>query len=216
MIDVGLIEDDAPARKMLSEWISQTNNFRCVGDYGSAETALKQLPSAKPNVVLVDIKLPEMNGTECVRRLKYLLPTTQCVMLTVYEDSNHIFEALAAGASGYLLKDTPLDEVLSAVENVFNGGAPMSSNIARRVVQFFQQSQAETSEDERLSPRESEVLNLLARGYLYKEIAESLGIRLRTVNTYVYRIYEKLHVRSRSQAVAKYANIPGRFPNKTE
>jgi DNA-binding NarL/FixJ family response regulator len=216
MIDVGIIEDDAPARKMLSEWISQAKNFRCVGDYDSAETAIKQLPAAKPNVVLVDIQLPEMNGTECVRRLKYLLPTTQCVMLTVYEDSNHIFEALAAGASGYLLKDTPLDEVLFAVENVFNGGAPMSSNIARRVVQFFQQSQSEVSEDERLSPREGEVLNLLARGYLYKEIAESLGIKLRTVNTYVYRIYEKLHVCSRSQAVAKYANIPGRFPNKKE
>ncbi len=216
MIDVGIIEDDAPARKMLSEWISQAKDFRCVGDYGSAESALKQLPSARPNVVLVDIKLPEMNGTECVRRLKYLLPTIQCVMLTVYEDSNHIFEALAAGASGYLLKDTPLDEVLSAVENVFNGGAPMSSNIARRVVQFFQQSQTETSDDKRLSPRESEVLNLLARGYLYKEIAESLGIKLRTVNTHVYRIYEKLHVCSRSQAVAKYANIPGRFPDKKE
>lgn len=214
MIDIGIIEDDVPARKMLSDWILQTKNFRCVGDYGNAEIALKYLPVAKPNVVLVDINLPEMNGTEFVRRMKHLLPTTQCVMLTVYEDSNHIFDALAAGASGYLLKDTPLDEVLTAVENVFNGGAPMSSNIARKVVQFFQQSQPTTSEDEQLSPRESEVLNLLARGYLYKEIAESLGIKLRTVNTYVYRVYEKLHVCSRSQAVAKYANIPGRFPDK--
>jgi DNA-binding NarL/FixJ family response regulator len=214
MIDIGIIEDDVPARKMLSDWILQTKNFRCVGDYGNAEIALKHLPVAKPNVVLVDINLPEMNGTEFVRRMKHLLPTTHCVMLTVYEDSNHIFDALAAGASGYLLKDTPLDEVLTAVENVFNGGAPMSSNIARKVVQFFQQSQPSTSEDEQLSPRESEVLNLLARGYLYKEIAESLGIKLRTVNTYVYRVYEKLHVCSRSQAVAKYANIPGRFPDK--
>jgi len=210
MIDVGIIEDDAPARKMLSDWILQTENFRCVGVYGNAEMALKHLPSVKPNVVLVDINLPEMNGTECVRRLKHLLPMAQCVMLTVYEDSNHIFEALAAGASGYLLKDTPLDEVLAAIENVFNGGAPMSSNIARKVVQFFQLSQPGASEDEQLSPRESEVLDLLARGYLYKEIADSLGIKLRTVNTYVYRIYEKLHVRSRSQAVAKYAIIPGR------
>ncbi|HEY3763194.1 MAG TPA: response regulator transcription factor [Verrucomicrobiae bacterium] len=214
VIDVGIIEDDALARKMLSDWILQEKDFRCVGDYGDAESALKHLASARPHVVLVDINLPEMNGTECVRRLRHLLPTAQCVMLTVYEDSDHIFQALAAGASGYLLKDTPLSEVLLAVENVFNGGAPMSSNIARKVVQFFQLSQSNTPEDERLSTRESEVLNLLARGFLYKEIAESLGIKLRTVNTYVYRIYEKLHVCSRSQAVAKYANIPGRFANK--
>lgn len=173
MIDVAIIEDDVSARGILVDWVRHANDFRCVTGCGSAESALKDLPALKPGVVLVDINLPDMNGTECVRRLKVLLPKTQFVMLTVYEDTNHIFDALAAGASGYLLKETPLDEVLAAVKNVHEGGSPMSSHIARKVVQFFQRRHLPSHENEKLSPREVEVLNLLAQGYLYKEIAEA-------------------------------------------
>jgi DNA-binding NarL/FixJ family response regulator len=144
-----------------------------------------------------------------VRRLKPLLPETQFVMLTVYEDSEHIFNALAAGASGYLLKRMPREELLAALKDVHAGGSPMTSNIARKVVQSFQRLGSPTSDGEDLSPREREVLGLLARGYLYKEIAELLLISVPTVNTYIRRIYEKLHVRSRSQAVAKFTHVSG-------
>jgi DNA-binding NarL/FixJ family response regulator len=152
----------------------------------------------------MDINLPGMSGVECVRQLKPLLPTTQFVMLTVYEDSDHIFNALTAGAAGYLLKQTPRAELVAAIEEVHRGGSPMTSNIARKVVQSFQQTGPSPREMENLSPREQEVLDLLARGFLYKEIAESLTLSVPTVNTYIRRIYEKLQVRSRAQAVAKY------------
>ena len=180
-----------------------------MSEHGSAESALAALPSAKPEVVLMDINLPGLNGIECVRQLKPLLPVTQFLMLTVYEDADHIFNALMVGATGYLLKQTPRNELLAALKQVHEGGSPMTSNIARKVVQSFQrQSPAGDTDDVELSPREAEVLELLARGYLYKEIAEALAISLPTVNTYIRRIYEKLHVRSRAQAVAKYAHIP--------
>ena len=148
-----------------------------------------------------------MTGIECVRQLKSLLPETQFVMVTVYQDTHHIFMALAAGASGYLLKKTPQDELIAALRQVHAGGSPMSSNIARKVVQAFQQPGAYSPEMDDLSPRQWEVLELLARGYLYKEIAESLGMSVFTVNTYLRRIYEKLHVHSRSQAMAKYTRL---------
>ena len=209
-IKVSIIEDDAPAREILAEWIRRAEGFSCVSDHGSAEQALAALPTKKPSVVLMDINLPGMNGIECVRRLKPLLPDTQFVMLTVYEDADHIFDALSAGASGYLLKQTPRAELLNALKEVHAGGSPMTSNIARKVVQSFQQSQAASRGLAELSPREQEVLELLARGFLYKEIADALAISVPTVNTYIRRIYEKLHVRSRAQAVAKYTHIPGR------
>jgi DNA-binding NarL/FixJ family response regulator len=208
-IAVSIIEDDAPARGILADWIRRTQGFRCIGVHGSGESALATLPAEKPTVVLMDINLPGMNGIECVRRLKPLLPDTQFVMLTVYEDAEHIFNALAAGASGYLLKRMPRAELLAALKDVHAGGSPMTSNIARKVVQSFQQAGAQLSETEDLSPREREVLELLARGYLYKEIAEALQISVPTVNTYIRRIYEKLHVRSRSQAVAKFTHVHG-------
>jgi DNA-binding NarL/FixJ family response regulator len=207
-IAVSIIEDDAPARGILAEWIRRTQGFRCAGAHGSGEAALATLPAEKPMVVLMDINLPGMNGIECVRRLKLLLPDTQFVMLTVYEDADHIFNALAAGASGYLLKRMPRAELLAALKDVHAGGSPMSSNIARKVVQSFRRAGADASNSEDLSPREREVLELLARGYLYKEIADSLGIGVATVTTYIRRIYEKLHVRSRAQAVAKYTHLP--------
>jgi len=207
-IAVSIIEDDAPAREILANWIRRAEGFRLVSEHGNAESALEALPSQKPGVVLMDINLPGLNGIECVRRLKPLLPETQFVMLTVYEDADHIFNALAAGATGYLLKQTPRSELVAALKQVHAGGSPMTSNIARKIVQSFQQKPPPPSEDAELSPREGEVLELLARGYLYKEIADTLNISLPTVNTYIRRIYEKLHVRSRSQAVAKYAHLP--------
>lgn len=208
-ITVSLIEDDQHARKILAGWIKRTDGFRLVSEHATAEQALEEMPPHKPAVVLSDINLPGMNGIECVRQLKQLLPQTQFVMLTVYEDADHIFQALTAGATGYLLKQTPRGELIAALQLVHAGGSPMTINIARKVVQSFQAKPTVTVEgDADLSSREREVLDLLARGYLYKEIADTLNIALATVNTYIRRIYEKLHVRSRAQAVAKYAHIP--------
>jgi DNA-binding NarL/FixJ family response regulator len=208
-ISVSIIEDDSQTREILSDWIRRTDGFRLVGQHGSAESALAALPQENPTVVLTDINLPHLNGIECVRRLKALLPETQFIMLTVYEDADHIFHALAAGATGYLLKQTPRNELLAALQQVHKGGSPMTSNIARKVVQSFQlHPHPSVADSAELSPREKEVLDLLTRGYLYKEIAESLSISLPTVNTYIRRIYEKLHVRSRAQAVAKFTHIP--------
>jgi DNA-binding NarL/FixJ family response regulator len=208
-ISVAIVEDDVPAREILAGWIRNAEGFRCAGEFDDAETALAKLPHEKPSVVLFDINLPGMNGIECVRRLKPRLPETQFLMVTVYEDANHIFNALSAGASGYLLKQMRRSELLDALKDVHAGGSPMSSQIARKVVQSFRRNETENDgETVELSPREREVLELLARGYLYKEIAEMLKISVQTVNTYIRRIYEKLHVRSRAQAVAKYANLP--------
>jgi len=206
-IAVSIVEDDAQARKILAGWISRTSGFRLAGEWGDAESALGGLRDKPPNVVLMDINLPGISGVEAVKTLKPSMPDTQFVMLTVYEDADHIYNALAAGATGYLLKQTSRDELLGAVQAVHHGGSPMTSNIARKVVQSFKQTAAPISPGEELSPREQEVLELLARGYLYKEIAERLNISVATVNTYVRRMYEKLHVRSRGQAVAKYAHL---------
>jgi DNA-binding NarL/FixJ family response regulator len=208
VISVAIVEDDSQARKILAGWIGHAPGFRLVGDWGDAEHALESLPAKKPDVVLMDINLPGMSGVEAVHKLKPTLPQTQFVMLTVYEDADHIYDALAAGATGYLLKETPRQELLGAVEDVHRGGSPMTSNIARKVVQSFGPSRTASNEADALSPREQEVLDLLACGYLYKEIAERLNISVPTVNTYVRRMYEKLHVRSRAQAVAKYSNLP--------
>ena len=205
-IAVALVEDDDEARKILAGWIQHAAGFRLAGDWRDAESALLHLPEKKPDVVLMDINLPGMSGVEAVRRLKPALPATQFVMLTVYEDADHIYDALAAGATGYLLKQTPRRELLNSLEQVHRGGSPMTSNIARKVVQSFGQAR-HNAESELLSPREQEVLELLARGYLYKEIADRLNISGPTVNTYVRRMYEKLHVRSRAQAVAKYTHL---------
>jgi DNA-binding NarL/FixJ family response regulator len=205
-IAVCIVEDDPHARKTLSDWISRASGFRLAGKWGDAESALAPLEATKPHVVLMDINLPGMSGVDAVRKMKPALPGVQFLMLTVYEDEDHIYKALAAGATGYLLKQTPRDELLAALRDVHNGGSPMTSNIARKIVQAFRQApQAEAAEDG-LSPREHEVLDMLTQGYLFKEVADRLNISVHTVNTYVRRIYEKLHVRSRAQAVAKYAH----------
>jgi DNA-binding NarL/FixJ family response regulator len=209
-VTVAIIEDDAPNREIWAEWVNRSQEFQCIKQFGSVEAALPVLPELQPRIVLSDINLPGLSGIEGVRKLKPLMPNTQFVMLTVYEDADHIFEALAAGATGYMLKDTKRSQLLEALKEVHAGGSPMSANIARKVVQSFQQSAAQPmasaglSEAENLSPREREVLDLLAQGLLYKEISEKLGVSLPTVNTYIRRIYEKLQVRSRAQAVARY------------
>jgi DNA-binding NarL/FixJ family response regulator len=208
-ITVSIVEDDAPARAILNDWICRADGFKCIGVHEHAEAALAALPQENPSVVLMDINMPGISGIECVRRLKPQMMKTQFMMLTVYEDAEHIFKALSSGASGYLLKRTPRADLLAAIKDVFAGGSPMSSNIARKIVQSFQRfNNTSPSAPENLSPREREVLELLARGFLYKEIADSLHISGPTVNTHIRRIYEKLHVRSRSQAVAKFTHIP--------
>ncbi len=217
-IAVCIVEDDAPAREILADWVRHSSGFKCVGTHASVEEALEHLPAEKPSVVLMDINLPGMSGIEGVRHLKPMLPETQFLMLTVYEDADHVFEALAAGATGYLLKQTPRSELLASIKDILGGGSPMTSNIARRVVQAFHREDATVPESAKLSQREREVLELLARGYLYKEITDSLNVSRGTLNTYIRRTYEKLHVRSRSQAVAKFShfslNDPGNRPAK--
>ena len=199
-----MVEDDRSTRELLAEWFSEAADFICVGGYGDVETALVDLPKQTPDVILLDVNLPGISGVEGARRLKLLLPQTQIVMLTVYEDSEHVFAALAAGAAGYLLKETPRDEILEAVRDVRAGGSPMSGHIARKVVQFFQNAHPAPEIKTGLSARELEVLQLLARGHLYKEIADSMQLSLHTVTTYIRRVYEKLHVRSRTEAVSWY------------
>lgn len=204
-IEVSIVEDDPHARKILAAWVGHEAGFLLVGDWGSAESALAPLQEKKPHVVLMDINLPGMSGVEAVGRLKPALPETQFVMLTVYEDTDHIYNAMAAGATGYLLKETTREDLIAALQDVHRGGSPMTSNIARKVVQSFRQSPVPAAAAEALSHREQEVLDMLTEGYLFKEVADRLNISVHTVNTYVRRIYEKLHVRSRAQAVAKYA-----------
>jgi DNA-binding NarL/FixJ family response regulator len=207
-ITVAIVEDDPSARGILAGWIDSAGKFRCVGQHGSAASALATLPVQSPDVVLMDINLPDLLGIECVRQLKPQMPGTQFVMVTVYGDSEHIFDALAAGASGYLLKRLSRADLLAALEEVHRGGSPMSSSIARRVVQFFRSpAQASAVELESLSPREVEVLHLLAEGYVNKEIADRLAISAPTVATYIRRIYEKLQVHSRAAAIGKFSSL---------
>ena len=208
---VSIVEDDEPTRRILTDVIAGAPELEFVSHYGDTATAAEHLPADRPDVVLMDINVPPTNGVECVSRLKPKLPTTQFLMLTVYEDADHIFAALAAGATGYLLKSTRRAELLAAIAQITAGGSPMSSGIARKVVQSFAPASAGAapSELEGLSPREQSVLALLTKGYLYKEIADSLGVSGPTVSTYVRRIYEKLQVHSRSQAVAKFIGRRG-------
>ena len=206
IIRVSIVEDDNRVRDSLGRLIDRAPGFSCVSKHPSAEDALRDLPPHRPNVVLMDINLGGMSGVDCVRLLKEILPEVQVMMLTVYENTDHIFSALAAGASGYLLKQTPPDELLAAIQELSRGGSPMSSHIARKVVASFQAPAPAVASREtaNLSPREREVLDLLAKGFLYKEIGEALGIGYDTVHTHIRRVYEKLHVRSRAQAVAKH------------
>src|SRR5205809_7303850 len=171
-ITVSIVEDNEQLRGTLARVLNRAEGLRCLSQYGDAESALEGLARDRPDVVLMDINLPGMNGVECVRRLKQLAPAIQVIMLTVYEDTENIFKALTAGASGYLLKRTPRAEVLDAIREVYRGGSPMTTHIARKVVQSFQQTGVSTQQTESLSPREQEVLDCLSTGFLYKEIAD--------------------------------------------
>lgn len=203
-IRVSIVEDEARVRRNLARLIDASSGFACVSQHASAEDALETLPGARPDVALMDINLPGISGVACVPKLKLILPDLQIIMLTVYENTDHIFQALAGGASGYLLKQTPPDELLAAIQEVHRGGSPMTGHIARKVVQAFQQAPAAETETANLTPREREVLDYLAKGFLYKEIADAIGISYDTVHSHIRRIYEKLHVRSRTEAVAKH------------
>ncbi len=203
-ITVSIVEDNRGTRESLKELLARANSLRCVGAHPTGEEALRQLPGEKPDVVLMDINLPGMSGIECVARLKTQAPRTQVLMLTTYEESDLIFESLRSGASGYLLKNMAPSELVQAIEQVHAGGAPMSMQIARKVVAHFQQIKSPASEVEKLTRREQEILALLARGYYYKEIAEQLGISLSTVRAHLHAVYEKLHVQSRTEAVVKF------------
>jgi DNA-binding NarL/FixJ family response regulator len=198
------VEDDAQVRQSLANILKRGPGVACVGEHGNAEEAVREIPRVQPKVVLMDINLPGMSGVDCVRRLSELAPKTQVVMLTVYDNTEAIFNSLAAGASGYLLKPISSAQLLSAVRDVYGGGVPMTSDIARKVLQTFKQPAPATFDADNLSAREQEVLDFLAKGYLYKEIADQLSISYGTVHTYIERIFKKLHVRSRAQAVAKY------------
>jgi DNA-binding NarL/FixJ family response regulator len=203
-IRVSLVEDHEDVRDNIAGYLNAADGFKCVSSYPSGEEALARLPADAPDVVLMDINLGGISGIDCVRQLKPLLPKSQIVMLTVFEDADLIFSALAAGASGYLLKRMPPAQLLEAILEVHGGGAPMSASIARKVVQSFQSGRSPGEQDAELSTREREVLNGLAEGYVYKQIADQLGVSIHTLRNYIRRIYEKLHVHTRSQAVAKY------------
>jgi DNA-binding NarL/FixJ family response regulator len=204
-IRVTIVENERSVRRELVSLITESKGYECVGAYGSGEQALKEIPkSPTPDVVLMDINLGSMSGIVCTYLLKELSPDLQIVMLTVYNDQKQIFEALKMGANGYLLKRTPGPEILRAIEDVHRGGAPMSSNIARQVVRSFRVQSAPKTLEVTLSTREKEVLALVAKGYINKEIAGTIGLAEETVNGYLKHIYNKLHVRSRTEAAMKY------------
>jgi DNA-binding NarL/FixJ family response regulator len=206
---VSIVEDHEPLRQIMAEWIGQAPDMKLGRTYPDAESALADLPHHPADVVLMDINLPGLNGIECVRQLKALLPATQFVMVTVYMDADRIFKALAAGATGYLLKRSSHTELLQAIREVAAGGSPMSRNIARLIVEKFHAgpTQSPDMDMERLSERELDVLRLLARGQVYKEIATELNLSFHTIHTLVRRIYEKLHVHTRRDAVARFHQV---------
>ena len=203
-IQIAIVEDEKTVRDGLKLLIDGTEGYKCVALYPNAEEALQGIFDVTPDVVLMDIHLPGMSGIECVRRLKKEDADFQIVMLTVYEDDEEIFKSLAAGAHGYILKKTPPAKLLEAISEVYNGGSPMSSQIARRVVDFFQTKEVGSEQTEKLTDREQEILSFLSKGYRYKEIADVLCISIETVRTHIRNIYEKLHVHSRTEALLKY------------
>jgi len=202
-VRVAIVEDDDWNRENLENEINQTSGLQCLSSYPTAEAALQGIPDLRPDVVLMDINLPGMDGVECLRRLKAIAPETPVLMLTVYEESEKIFNSLLAGAVGYLLKRTTTPQLIEAIRQVREGGSPMTSHIARKVVQHFNQMGKDAAEVAKLSPREREVLELLARGAAYKHIADQLSITIETVRMNVKHIYAKLHVHSCGEAVAK-------------
>lgn len=203
-ITVAIVEDNDKIRDGLEVLINGSPEFSCVATYETAEDALKYLPGKKPNVVLMDIGLPGMSGIECVEELKKKLPEAQVMMLTVYEDDDRVFRSLVAGATGYVLKNTMPAELFEAIRDLHNGGSPMSSVVARKVVQALKQIGNSSKDLENLSERENEILSSVAKGYRDKEVADKFFISAETVRKHLRNIYQKLHVRSRTEAVLKY------------
>jgi DNA-binding NarL/FixJ family response regulator len=204
LLKVAIVDDDEGVRRNLVYAVNRFEICHCVGQFASTEEALSGIPACGAEVVLMDINLPGASGIECVRQLKPAHPNIEFIMLTVYEDTESVFNALAAGASGYLLKQSSREELLAAIKQVHSGGSPMTSHIARKVVQSFRHSTLAENEKTALSNREQQILELLAKGFLYKEIADNLSISYETVHNHIRHIYEKLRVRSRAQAVARY------------
>lgn len=207
MISVTIVDDEKKLCKSIATFLNGSTGFRCVSIYGNAAAALQHLPADKPDVVLMDINMAGMDGIECVKRLKVLAPPIQILMLTVYEDTEQIFKALAAGATGYLLKRLEPGELLQAIRDVHAGGSPMSNSIARKVVASFQKAKGAGEKQNLLTPREEAVLDCLAQGLAYKQIGDKLGISINTIRAHLRHIYEKLHVQSRTEAVAKYLRL---------
>jgi DNA-binding NarL/FixJ family response regulator len=203
-IKVSIVEDNRGIRESLGQILDCTDGFRLGDACATGEEALRRLVNNPPDVVLMDINLPRMSGVSCVRELKPCLQQTQFIMLTIENDSQRVFESLQAGAAGYLVKNLTPEKILAAIEEVHRGGSPMSSQIARMLVQTFQNDGRSRRQEEELTPREQEILTLLTRGYRSKEAADELGISVQTVHTHLRNIYEKLHVRSRAEAVARY------------
>jgi len=203
-IKVCIVEDNTAVRESLAVILNGSPGFACAGACRDAKEALKKIPAQAPDVILMDINLPGATGIECARQLREELPAARILMLTIEEDEQRVFESLEAGASGYLVKNLPPAKILEAIEEVNRGGAPMSSQIARMVVQTFNERGRSRREEENLTAREREVLNRLSKGDRTKEIAEALEISAQTVQTHLRNIYEKLHVRSRSEAVARF------------
>jgi DNA-binding NarL/FixJ family response regulator len=204
-ITVAIVEDDPGIREMLTRVVTRAPGLAFLNSYPNGEAALAAFPALAPNVVIMDIQLPGMNGIECTRALKKAMPTTQVLIFTVFGDSEQVFRALEAGASGYLLKRTLRSEMVEAIKQVWDGGAPMSGEVARKVVESFRKAPpAKSAATEQLTPREEEVLSLLAKGYITKEIADQLSISFDTVRFHLKHIYQKLHVRSRTEALLKY------------
>jgi DNA-binding NarL/FixJ family response regulator len=204
MISVSIVDDEKKLCQSIASFLNSSPGFRCVSMYGNAEAALKHLPLDLPDVVLMDINMAGINGIECVKRLKGLIPRAQILMFTIYEDTEQIFKALAAGATGYLLKRREPEELLQALRDARDGGSPMSNSIARKVVASFQKADETGEKQNLLTAREQRVLDLLAQGLAYKQIGGEMGISINTIRTHLRHIYEKLHVQSRTEAVAKY------------
>ncbi|HEX7653570.1 MAG TPA: response regulator transcription factor [Verrucomicrobiae bacterium] len=204
MTSIAIVEDNAGIRRSLCEWVNSAPGYRCIFDCGEAETALREIPKLNPDVVLMDIQLPGESGIACTARLKSLMPALQVIVVTVYRDRERLFQALKAGASGYLLKRSSPEELLRAIADVRTGGAPMTGEIARMVVETFQKPAEKTSGTDELSAREVEILALVSKGLTNKEIGPQLNISYDTVRAHLRRIYEKLHVHCRSEAVSKY------------
>ena len=205
-IRIAVVEDDRMVREVLEILLNGSPGFTCVASFGTGEDAVAGLPEVNPDVVLMDINLPGISGIECISRLKEQGHLMLFIMLTIFEDADVIFQSLSAGASGYLLKQTPPAKLLEAIEDVYQGGSPMSREIARKVIQSFQHPAVTVASENNLTNREEEILTYLIKGLLYKEIAGKLFIGVETVRTHIRHIYEKLQVRTRSEAIVKYLN----------